>query len=375
MAETATTAAAQITDFRKGNEMAVIAAQQINYHVMGYYPITPSTEIAEELDELYVQGGHQIRMIPADGEHGAAGICYGASAGGGRVLNATSAQGLLFSMEQLPVQSGTRFPMVLNVVMRTVSGPLNIRGDHSDLMMALNAGWIILLARDPQAVYDMNVMALRIGEHPEVRLPVMVASDGFFTSHQKRRVKYFKDAEVVREFIGERAPLITTLDPTHPVTIGPYMNDPDLINNKYQLHLAMEAAAEVIPQVFQEYGAVSGRYYPVLDLYQTDDADGVLFILNSAAETSKDAVDRLRSAGHKVGCVSPNVIRPFPSVNVQDALRQAKAVLIADRADSYGAHGGNMSLEVRSCFERRSWQPQFMPVPSLRAGWQGLLHG
>lgn len=341
----------QVTDFRKGNEMAVIAAQQINYHVMGYYPITPSTEIAEELDELYVQGGHEIVMIPADGEHGAAGICYGAATGGGRVLNATSSQGLLFSMEQLPVQSGTRFPMVLNVVMRTVSGPLNIRGDHSDVMMALNAGWIILLARDPQAVYDMNLIALRIGEHPDVRLPVIVASDGFFTSHQKRRVKYFQDAETVRSFIGEYDAPVTTLDPAHPVTIGPYMNDPDVINNKYQLHLAMEAAANILPEIFCEYGDLSGRYYRDVDAYAMDDAEAAIFLLNSAAETAKDAVDRLRAAGHKVGVVSPNVIRPFPSDEIRRVLKGVKALLIADRADSYGAHGGNMSLEVRAALK------------------------
>ncbi|MCL6630534.1 MAG: pyruvate synthase, partial [Armatimonadetes bacterium] len=299
--------------------MVVIAAQQINYHLMGYYPITPSTEIAEELDELFVQGGHDIVMIPADGEHSAAGICYGAAVGGGRVLNATSSQGLLYALEQLPVQSGTRFPMVLNVVTRAVNGPLNIRCDHSDLMMALNAGWIILLARDPQAVYDMNILAVKISEHPRVRLPVIVASDGFFTSHQKRMVKYFAEPKVVQDFLGANEPPVTALDPERPVTIGPYMNDPDLINNKYQLHLAMEAAAELLPQMFAEYASLSGRYYSVVDCYAMDDAEAALFILNSAAETSKDAVDRLRSEGHKVGVISPNVIRPFPANEVRRA--------------------------------------------------------
>ncbi|MHB0997902.1 MAG: thiamine pyrophosphate-dependent enzyme [Armatimonadota bacterium] len=343
--------AEQITDFRKGNEMAVIASQQINYHIMGYYPITPSTEIAEELDELFVEGGHNINMIPADGEHGAAGICYGAATGGGRVLNATSSQGLLFAMEQLPVQSGTRFPMVLNVVARAISGPLNIRGDHTDIMMALNAGWIILMARDPQAVYDMNLLAIRLGEHPDVRLPVIVTSDGFFTSHQKRRVSYFKDAETVQKFIGEFHAPITTLDPEHPVTIGPYMNDPDLINNKYQLHLAMEAAADVIPDLFREYGDLSGRYYPVVDAYGMDDAEAAIFLLNSAAETAKDAVDRMRQNGYKVGVVSPNVIRPFPADDIRKILKNTKALMIADRADSFGAHGGNMSLETRAALK------------------------
>ncbi|WP_176235210.1 thiamine pyrophosphate-dependent enzyme [Candidatus Hakubella thermalkaliphila] len=341
----------QKVDFKKGNEMAAIAARQINYHLMGYFPITPSTEIAEEVDEMYADGEHQIRMVPADGEHGAAGICYGATLGGGRVLNATSAQGLLYAMEQLPVQSGTRFPMVLNVVTRSVSGPLDIRGDHSDIMMALNTGWIILLARDPQVVYDMNIIAVRLGEHPEVRLPVIVASDGFFTSHQKRRVRYFQEARVVQEFVGLYWTPIHALDPHKPVTIGPYMNDPDLINNKYQLKQAMDAAERVLPQIFQEYGDLSGRYYPLVEQYCMEDAEVALFILNSAAETAKDAVDKLRAEGYKVGIISPNVIRPFPAEEIRKALERVKAVLIADRADSYGAHGGNMALEVKAALK------------------------
>ena len=188
--------AEQKKDFLSGNEMAALAAAHINFHVMGYYPITPSTEIAEILSEMKARGEHDIVMIPADGEHGAAGICYGASTGNGRVFNATSANGLLYAIEQLPVQSGTRFPMVLDLVTRTVSGPLDIRGDHSDLYYAIQTGWIVLLARDPQAVYDMNIMAVKIGEHPDVRLPVIVAYDGFFTSHQKHNVEYFADRQV-----------------------------------------------------------------------------------------------------------------------------------------------------------------------------------
>ena len=198
--------AKQVTGFLSGNEMASIAASQINFHIMGYYPITPSTEIAENLDEMKAEGEHDILLIPGEGEHGAAAICYGAATTGARVFNATSAQGLLYSMEQLPVQSGTRYPMLLDVVMRSVSGPLDIRGDHSDVMMALNCGWIIIMAKDPQAAYDMNFIGVKIGELEDVRLPVIVAYDGFFTSHQKRRVQYFEDKQVIQDFIGSHPP-------------------------------------------------------------------------------------------------------------------------------------------------------------------------
>lgn len=342
---------AQKIDFRTGNEMAALAAKHINFHVMGYYPITPSTEIAEKLDEFKAEGRHDIVMIPADGEHGAAGICYGASVGGGRVFNATSAQGLLYSLEQLPVQSGTRFPMLLNLVTRSVSGPLDIRGDHSDLYFALNTGWIILLARDPQAVYDLNVAAVKVSEHSEVRLPVIVAFDGFFTSHQKRRVRYFEDAGVVRRFLGEPNTPVHALDPRNPVTIGPYMNDPDLINNKYQLKLAMDAAGRALPGVLAEYARLSGRSYPLVDCYLMDDAEVALFLVNSAAETAKDVADRLRSAGYRVGVISPNVLRPFPAAEIRRALRGVRALLIGERADSYGAHGGNLTHEVKAALK------------------------
>ncbi|TVQ34179.1 MAG: pyruvate synthase [Geminicoccaceae bacterium] len=316
---------------------------------MGYFPITPSTEIAQILDEKFAAGEHTTTLIPADGEHGAAGICYGASLGGGRVLNATSANGLLYAIEQLPVQAGTRAPMVLNLVTRAVSGPLDILCDHSDLYYTLNTGWLVLMARDPQAVYDMNLIAVRLGEHLDVRLPVIVASDGFFTSHQKRRVEVFADPAALREtFLVRTEAPYHALDPRNPITFGPYMNDPDMINNKYQLHRAMQAAMRELPKLFEEYAAISGRHYPLVESYHADDAEVVLFLLNSAAETAKDAVDRLRAKGVKVGIVSPNVLRPFPLDQIREALGGAKVVVIGDRADSYGASGGNMTHEVRS---------------------------
>ena len=342
----------QVHDFKSGNEAAALAARDIGFHVMGYFPITPSTEVAETLSKMQADGEHDIVMIPADGEHGAAGICYGAALGGGRVLNATSSQGLLYALEQLPVQSGTRVPMVLNVSTRTVSGPLDIRCDHSDIYFVLNAGWIILMARDPQAAYDLNFAAVRIGEHPDVRLPVIVAYDGFLTSHQKRRIDRFDDPDAVKAFVGERVDPYDALDPNRPVTFGPYMNDPDLINNKVQQHEAMEAARRVIPEIFGELYEFSGRDYRTVDAYRMDDAEAALILLNSAAENAKEVADRLRDEGHKVGVLSPNVLRPFPTEEIRRVLKNVRGVVVGDRGDSYGAEGGNLSLEVRAALQQ-----------------------
>lgn len=342
----------QLTTFESGNEMAAMAAAQINYHIMGYFPITPSTEVAQYLDQMKARGEHDIKLIPADGEHGSAGICYGAALTGARVINATSANGFMYMLEQLPVQSGTRFPMVLNLVTRSISGPLDIRGDHSDLYFALNTGWVILTARTPQAVYDMNIMALKIAEHSKVRLPVIVAYDGFFTSHQKRKVQYFKDRRVVQEFVGE-CPTDYNLvrDLSKPVTVGAHMNGDDLINNNYQQSEAMYRAGEVFQEVAKEYAKLSGREYPVLDLYKMEDAEVAVFLLNSAAESAKDVVDKLRGQGIKAGVISPNIIRPFPVEEIRKALKNVKALLVGERADSYGGNGPNLTNEIKAALQ------------------------
>jgi len=335
--------------FESGNELAAYAAKQINYHVMGYYPITPSTQIAEQLDVLKAEGLHDISLMPAEGEHSAAGICYGASTGGGRVFNASSANGLLYALEQLPVQAGTRFPMVLNVACRTVSGPLDIKGDHSDLMYTLSCGWIILFAGSPQAVYDFNLCALKIAEI--VKLPVIVAFDGFFTSHQKRRCEIWESDEEVQHFLGKYEAAYTALDPEHPVSIGSYMNEPDLGNNKYQLHLAMEEAKTVTERVFQEYEELTGRAYHEVEAYRAEEADTLLILLGSSYETAKEAVDRLRKQGKKAGAVTLRQLRPFPAAGLAAVCKTAKTIIIGDRQDSYGAGGGNLSLEVKAALQ------------------------
>ena len=340
----------QVMEYASGNEMAAIAIKQIGYDLMGYYPITPSTQIAENLDIMRANGETDLVMVAAEGEHSAAGICYGASVAGGRVVNATSANGLLYAIEQLPVQSGTRYPMVMNVVCRTVSGPLSIKGDHSDLMYILNAGWPILFAHAAQQVYDFNIIALKLAE--AVRLPVVVAYDGFFTSHQKGRCYRFEDEKSVRDYIGEKVEEYPFLDLEHPITVGSYMNEPDLINNRYQLHLAMEKTGELVPELFASFKELSGREYGMVEGVGYEDAESILVLLGSSYDTSIEAVWELKKEGKKVGVVTLHTLRPFPQKELYELLKGAKNILVADRQDSYGAGGGNLSLEVRATMQK-----------------------
>lgn len=340
----------QIIEYASGNEMAAIAIKQIGYDLMGYYPITPSTQIAENLDIMRANGETDLVMVAAEGEHSAAGICYGASVAGGRVVNATSANGLLYAIEQFPVQSGTRYPMVMNVACRTVSGPLSIKGDHSDIMYILNAGWPILFASTVQQVYDFNIIALKLAE--QVRLPVVVAFDGFFTSHQKSRCYRFENDDDVRSYIGSKSEEYPFLDLKHPITVGSYMNEPDIINNRYQLHLAMENAAKILLELFTEFKEFSGREYGQIEGIGCQDAESILILLGSSYDTSIDAIEEMRQEGKKVGAATLHVLRPFPGKELVELISNAKNVIVADRQDSYGADGGNLSLEVRAAVQR-----------------------
>lgn len=341
----------QVEKYLSGNESAALAVKQIGYDIMGYYPITPSTQIAENLDLMGAKGEVDITMIPAEGEHSAAGICYGASAAGARAFNATSANGLLYALEQFPVQSGTRYPMVMNVACRTVSGPLSIKGDHSDIMFMLNTGWIILFAHSVQQVYDFNIIATKLGE--SVSLPVVVAYDGFFTSHQKKRSYSFKSDEDVKNFVGKKKEKHDLLDLENPITIGSYMNEPDLINNRFQLYEAVTLAGKRLDEIFKSYENLSQRHYEMVEEYKVKDAEIVMILLGSAFDTVTVAVDKLRKEGIKAGVITLNVIRPFPIDEVVKRVKDKCKILVADRQDSYGANGGNLSLEVRAAFQRK----------------------
>ena len=341
----------QVEKYLSGNEAAALAVKQIGYDIMGYYPITPSTQIAENLDLMGAKGEVDITMIPAEGEHSAAGICYGASAAGARAFNATSANGLLYALEQFPVQSGTRYPMVMNVACRTVSGPLSIKGDHSDIMFMLNTGWIILFAHSVQQVYDFNIIATKLGE--SVSLPVVVAYDGFFTSHQKKRSYSFKSDEDVKNFVGKKKEKHDLLDLENPITIGSYMNEPDLINDRFQLYEAVTLAGKRLDEIFKSYENLSQRHYEMVEEYKVKDAEIVMILLGSAFDTVTVAVDKLRKEGIKAGVITLNVIRPFPIDEVVKRVKDKCKILVADRQDSYGANGGNLSLEVRAAFQRK----------------------
>ncbi len=321
-----------------GNEAVAEALRQINPDVCAAYPITPQTDMMQRFSSFVNDGKVKTELILVESEHSAMSCCIGAAAAGGRVATATSGPGLALMWEMLFVASGMRLPILMPVVNRSLSAPLNIHGDHSDAMGARDSGWIQLWSENAQDAYDNTLQAYLIAEDMDVRLPVMVCLDGFIISHSIERVEYLDD-ETVRNFVGEYKPLNPLLDIDNPKSYGPLILTDYYIEFKRAQHEAMSKVKDVVLRVADDFAKISGRRYGLFDAYRLDDAEIGLVIMNSAAGTSKDVVDEFRDKGIKAGLLRPRLFRPFPYEEVGEALKHLKAVCVLDRADSFGAFG------------------------------------
>lgn len=338
-----------------GNEAVANALRQVNPDVCAAYPITPQTDIMQRFSSFVANGKVDTEMILVESEHSAMSACVGASAAGGRVITATSSQGLALMWEILFIASGSRLPIVMPVVNRALSAPLNIHGDHSDSMGARDSGWIQLYSENAQEAYDNTIQAFRIAEHSDIRLPVMVCMDGFIISHSIERIEYLDD-DVVKDFVGEFKQLYPLLDVEHPVSYGPLIL-PDLyMEYKRAQHEVMTKVSKVVMDVAADFEKISGRRYGLFDSYRLDDAEIALVILNSAAGTAKDVVDEFRDRGIKAGLLKPRLFRPFPYKEVAEVLKTAKAICVMDRADSFGGFGP-LYMEIASAMMMNGSKP------------------
>ncbi|MGE5619412.1 MAG: transketolase C-terminal domain-containing protein [Sphingomonadaceae bacterium] len=319
-----------------GDGAAADAMMQINPDQVAAYPITPQTEIVERFAEYVANGEVDTEFVAVESEHSALSACCGGSAAGGRVMTCTSSQGLALMHEELFIASGNRLPIVMPMVNRTLSAPINIHGDHSDSMASRDAGWIQLFCADAQEVYDTTIMAVRIAEHPEVSLPVMVCFDGFSVSHDMERVEMLDKAEV-QSFVGEYKPQINMLDPENPITIGSLVLPPFFFEHKVSMIKALEGSIKVIESVFNEFAALSGRPQPIVESYGMEDAEVAVVALSGIGGTAQWTAMQLREQGIKAGVVRPRVYRPFPAQPIVDLLKKVKAVAVVERATAPGA--------------------------------------
>ncbi len=330
-----------------GNEAAAIAMKQINPDVVAAFPITPSTEIPQYFSTFVSNGAVDTEFVAVESEHSAMSACIGAEAAGGRAMTATSANGLSFMWEMIYIASSMRLPIVMSLVNRAVSGPLNIHNDHSDAMGVRDAGWIMLFSENNQEAYDNLVMAHRIAENKDVMLPLMVCQDGFITSHSIENIELIED-DLVKNFVGKYEPEHYLLNPKDPISMGPLDLQAYLFEHKKQQAQAMCNAKQVILDVAKDFEKMTGRSYGFFENYKLDDAEIAIVCMNSTAGTTKYVVDEFRAKGIKAGLLKLRVFRPFPAEEIAKALSHVKAVAVLDKADSLNTCGGALFSDVTS---------------------------
>lgn len=340
-----------------GNEAVAIAMRQINPDVIAAFPITPSTEVPQYFSTYVSQKLVDTELVLVESEHSAISACVGASAAGGRVMTATSSQGLALMHEILYIAASDRLPITMAVVNRTLSGPISIHNDHSDSIGSSYSGWLQIYAANVQEAYDNFIQCVRIAEDKRVLLPVMVCYDGFITSHAVENL-FMEDDELVKKFVGKYAPEYPLLG-KRPVAVGSLDMQPQFFEHKRLQAQGMMNALDVIAEVAAEYEKETGRkQFPFFEEYKMEDAEVAMVIMGSSADTAKAAVDLMRAKGVKAGALKLRAFRPFPAAQLAKALEGKKAVAVMDKVDAFAADGGPVFHEVRSAlFDDRDRKP------------------
>jgi pyruvate ferredoxin oxidoreductase alpha subunit len=333
-----------------GAQAVAEAMRQINPDVVVAYPITPQTPVVEYFAQFVANGLVDTETIPVESEHSAMSATVGASAAGARAMCATSSQGLALMWEVVAAVPGLRLPIVMPIVNRALSAPINIHCDHSDTMGATTIGWIQIFSENAQESYENMFLALRLAEHKDVLIPAMVMQDGFIISHGVENVKILDD-DVVKKFVGERNPDRFLLDVKNPYTIGPLALPDYYFEIKRQQEEAIMNAKRIYLEVGEDLSKLTGNKYPYFEEYRIEDATAVTIVLASAAGTAKDAIDEMRVDGKKVGLLKPKLFRPFPYKEIRDAVKNIPVIGVLDRSISFGSYAP-LYTEIRnSLFE------------------------
>lgn len=331
-----------------GNQMVADAMRQINPDVMAAYPITPQTTIVEAYAKFVADGKVTTEYVPVESEHSALSACIGASAAGARVATATSSQGLTYMYEELHIASGMRLPIVMANANRAISAPINIHCDHSDVMGARDSGWIMMFAETAQEAYDNTIVAFKVAEDVQVHLPVLTTLDGFITTHAMDCCVLEED-QVVKDFVGQYNPTYPLLDADNPVSQGMFATLGDTyMKDKYNQRLALNASHDILIKYGKEWENITGRSFDLVNSWGCEDADFIVVVLGTCAGNARYEARLLREKGLKCGVVRPRVFRPFPAKEIVDACKNAKAIAVLDRSDSFGSPHAPLALEVLS---------------------------
>ena len=340
------------------------AVAQCKVDVISAYPITPQTHIVEHLAELVNNGELDAEYIPVESEHAAMSACIGASATGVRTFTSTSSQGLLLMYENLFIASAFRLPVVMVIANRSISAPISIWNDHSDVMTMRDSGWIQTFAENGQEAVDLVYHAYRVAE--KALFPVALNIDGFTLSHVIEPIELL-DQELVDKYVPPLR-MKYKLDPKKPISMGA-IGVPEIYTEaKKAQDEALKASYRIIMNAWKEFEKLTGRRYQPIESYKMEDAEVTLIIMGSLAGTAMDAVDLLRKKGKKVGLIRIRLWRPFPLKDFLRAIGKVRAIGVVDRAVSHGSTGGPVGIEVRSALYQSNKRPK---VVNFVAGLSG----
>ena len=343
----------------EASHAAAEAARMADVDVISAYPITPQTHIPERLAEMVADGELSAAYIPVESEHSAMSACLGAAAVGARTFTATAGQGLELMHEVVYIASSMRYPVVMTVCNRALSAPLSVWGDHSDAMAVRDIGWIQVFCQNNQEAFDLTLWAFRVGEDPNVLLPVMVHLDGFTLTHVTEPVILPEQSEV--DSFLPRFQYSFALNPDKPMTHGAFGPPEIYSETKLAQEVAFRNSREIIVQGWKEFGDIFGRYYHPVEEYRTENAETLLLTMGSFTETAKIVIDEKRDKGEAIGLISLRLWRPFPFEEFRRAVKGAKILIVFDRCISFGM-GGPVFSEVRSALYDEEPRPKVVGI-------------
>jgi len=320
-----------------GNKAVAEAVKQVQPVVIAVYPITPQTEIVEQIAEFVSTGELKSRYIPVESEHSAMAACIGASITGIRTFTATSSHGLLYMHEMTNWAAGARLPIVMANVNRSIGPGWNIWAEHTDAMQERDTGWLQVYVSTVQEVYDATLMAFRIAEHNDVLLPVMVNLDGFSLSHIMQPL----DTVETGDFIPPMH-LPHAIDPTHPAGYGGLTSPDQHFKFRWDIERSMRDSVKVIEATEKDFAQRFGRKYGFTEDYLCDDADIVVVSMGTLGKEAEVAIDMLRKEGIRAGSMRLRWLRPFPKLDLK-----GKEVVVIDRDYSFG-FGGILAKSVQA---------------------------
>ena len=342
-----------------GNGAAAWGARLAGVDYIPAFPITPQTEIIEALS-LWIDNGEMPgKLVTLESEHSMITAAGSAAATGTRVFSATSSQGLLYGMEMLYTVAGWRVPFVLVNVSRGLAAPITLESDHNDIMAARDCGFLQIHCSTCQEVLDSILIAYRMAEHENVRLPVIVNLDGFYLSFTREPVNIptaDESAKFVGAFDPENIEYRASAPLSHAMAVlggAPYSYF------RYELHLAAQKAEAVYDNVAEEFNEQFGRHHPAVEAYRLDDADYAFVMIDAFATKGRDAVDQLREAGWKIGLIRPRLLRPYPTEKLIKLLKGKKAVAVIDQNISMG-QGGVLHTELAAALYGRIFAPPLL---------------